>query len=99
VQVVSSAGDCGDVIYSLPALKALGGGALRLHPAPYTTARMTPAAAESLATLLREQPYVADCRFAESPEGVDLDGWRGATAPTSPARRWAWRPTRARSPG
>jgi hypothetical protein len=76
VQVFSSAGDCGDVLYSLPAMKALGGGALRLYPAPYTTARMTPAAAESLATLLREQPYVADCRFAETPEGVDLDAWR-----------------------
>ncbi len=76
MRVFSSAGDCGDVLYSLPAVKALGGGALRLFPAPYTTSRMTPATAESLATLLRCQPYVADCRFAEHPEGTDLDAWR-----------------------
>src|SRR5207244_1074308 len=76
VQVFSSAGDCGDVVYSLPAIQALGGGALRLFPAPYTTIRMTPATAESLASLLRCQPYVTDCSFAESPEGTDLDAWR-----------------------
>jgi hypothetical protein len=76
LQVFSSAGDCSDILYSLPALEALGGGALRLVPAPYTTTRMTPAIAEALAALLRPQPYVADCRFAEAPEGVDLDGWR-----------------------
>ena len=74
--VFSSAGDCGDVIYSLPAVRALGGGALRLFPAPYTSARMTPATAESLATLLRCQPYVTDIAFAESPEGINLDAWR-----------------------
>ncbi|HEX5271548.1 MAG TPA: hypothetical protein VFW33_13720 [Gemmataceae bacterium] len=76
MQVFNSAGDCGDVIYSLPAMKALGGGTLRLYPAPYTTTRMTPTLAESLATLLRQQPYVADCRCAEQPEGIDLDAWR-----------------------
>jgi hypothetical protein len=76
MQVFSSAGDCGDVLYSLPAVQALGGGALRLVPAAYTTARMTSATAESLATLLRCQPYVAGCEFAEWPEGVDLDSWR-----------------------
>ena len=72
MRVFSSAGDCG-VIDSLPAVKALGGGALRLFPAGYTTARMTPALAGSLATLLRGQSYVVDCRFAERPEGVNLD--------------------------
>jgi hypothetical protein len=76
VSVFSSAGDCGDVLYSLPAIKALGGGALRLVPAAYTTTRMTPALAESLAPLLRHQPYITDCRFAEYAEGTDLDTWR-----------------------
>ena len=76
MRVFSSAGDCGDVIYSLPAIQALGGGALWLVPAPYTTNRMTPPLAESLATLVRCQPYIADCRFAEQPEGVNLDTWR-----------------------
>jgi hypothetical protein len=76
MRVFSSAGDCGDVLYALTAVKALGGGALRLFPAGYTTARMTPDRAESLAALLRQQPYVADCRFAERPEGTDLDAWR-----------------------
>jgi hypothetical protein len=76
VRVFSSAGDCGDIIYSLTAVQALGGGSLRLFPAAYTTARMTQATAESLATLLRCQPYIADCRFAEQPEGIDLDAWR-----------------------
>jgi hypothetical protein len=76
VRVFSSAGDCGDVIYCLPAVKALGGGAIRLFPAGYTTARMTPEAAQSLAALLRCQPYVSDCSYAEGPEGTDLDAWR-----------------------
>ena len=76
MRVFSSAGDCGDVIYSLPAIQALGGGALRLFPATYTTGRMTLAVAESLATLLRCQSYIADCRFTEHPEGVSLDAWR-----------------------
>jgi hypothetical protein len=43
MQVFSSAGDCGDVIYSLLAIQARGGGAVRLFPAPYATARMTSA--------------------------------------------------------
>jgi hypothetical protein len=76
VRVFSSAGDCGDVLYCLPAVQALGGGEVRLYPAGYTTTRMTPATAESLATLLRCQPYVTGCAFAEQPEGVDLDLWR-----------------------
>jgi hypothetical protein len=76
VRVFSTAGDCGDVIYALPAVRALGGGAIRLFPADYTTARMTAATAESLAALLRRQPYVAACEFAVRPEGTDLDAWR-----------------------
>ena len=76
VQVFSSAGDAGDVIYSLPAIKTLGGGSLCLFPAAYTTTRMTPTLAGSLATLLHVQPYITDCRFAEHAEGTDLDTWR-----------------------
>jgi hypothetical protein len=50
VRVFSSAGDGGDLIYCLPAAKQLGGGALRLFPAGYTNAPMTPARAASLAS-------------------------------------------------
>jgi hypothetical protein len=76
VRIFSTAGDCGAIIYSLPAVRALGGGAIRLFPAAYTTARMTPALAQSLATLLRCQPYIMSCEFAERPEGTNLDNWR-----------------------
>lgn len=34
VQIFSGAGNLGDVFYSLPAVKTLGGGELRLFPAP-----------------------------------------------------------------
>ena len=76
LRVVSSAGDYGDLVYCLPAAKRLGGGGLRLFPAGYTNARMTPARAESLATLLRCQDYVTGCQYADGPAGTNLDGWR-----------------------
>jgi hypothetical protein len=76
VRVFGSAGDSGDLIYCLPVVKQLGGGRLVLFPAGYTNARMTPARAESLATLLRCQEYITGCEYAEGPAGLNLDGWR-----------------------
>lgn len=57
------AGDAGDIIYSLPTIRALGGGALCLGPVDGTRMKMTPARAEALATLLRIQPYISECKF------------------------------------
>lgn len=57
------AGDYGDIIYSLPTIRALGGGALYLGPVDGTRLKMTPERAEAMATLLRIQPYIAECKF------------------------------------
>lgn len=71
-------GDLGDIIYSLPAVRYLGGGTLLLGPcrsgAQFQTREpMTPERAAILIPLLKEQPYIIDARFASSPDGVDVD--------------------------
>ena len=58
-------GKYGDVLYALPAIRALGGGLLYLVPCPGVGMTMTPAAAESIAPLLRLQPYIDDVRYAD----------------------------------
>jgi hypothetical protein len=59
-------GDLGDIIYCLCALRDLGEPVhLFLTTALYTRARMTPAAADNIAPLLRAQPYISGACFAE----------------------------------
>jgi ADP-heptose:LPS heptosyltransferase len=77
----SHAGDIGDIIYSMPAMRAMGGGSLILHPANYTRQRMTQQVADSLRPLLEAQNYVRAVRFSQIPEGFALDGWREYTFP------------------
>jgi GT2 family glycosyltransferase len=63
-------GKLGDVIYSLPAVRALGGGVLYLNP--NEALGFTEAGARSLFPLLRLQSYIEDVRFWEG-EAVDVD--------------------------
>lgn len=70
--IFTHSGDAGDVIYSLAAVKALGGGMMFLTPAnrhPYPLnsrwARMGGEAdwVDNLAPLVEAQPYVLKCRY------------------------------------
>lgn len=76
-------GDLGDIVYSLPAIRALGGGVLLLDPeggqsSPLvkffdkTRTRLTAASIESLRPVLLQQPYVHDVRPWKG-ETVDYD--------------------------
>lgn len=83
-------GDLGDIIYSLPAIRALGGGVLYLDPTGGETeplvkeplklrthTKLTAAAIDSLKALLLLQDYIADVRYWAG-EAVDhnLDEFR-----------------------
>lgn len=61
-------GDSGDIIYSLPTVRALGGGILYLGPDGYPKMmprqHMTWELYENIAPLLKAQPYVSDCLFS-----------------------------------
>ena len=68
-------GDLGDIIYSLPTIRALGGGILYLDPAggesdPYIRAqcvdgktRLNKQTIDFLSPLLKLQPYITDVRY------------------------------------
>lgn len=56
------AGDIGDIIYSMPVMRAFGGGALLIEAASYTRQRLTPDKWCGLNELLIRQPYVQDVR-------------------------------------
>lgn len=73
------AGDRGDILASLPAIRALGGGVLYIEAAHYTRERLTPDRWFGLDLLLKEQPYIADVRAWEG-ERVDfnLNDWRSS---------------------
>jgi hypothetical protein len=75
------AGDLGDIIYSLPVIRELGGGVLRLRPRGYTDKPMTQERANLLIPLIEKQPYIKgvyfDPRSETLPGEVDLDQFRG----------------------
>jgi glycosyltransferase involved in cell wall biosynthesis len=66
-------GDLGDIIYSLPFIRARGGGGLVLspdfgngaHSNSVVRERMTRQRAEMLIPLLRDQPYITGCEYAD----------------------------------
>jgi glycosyltransferase involved in cell wall biosynthesis len=67
-------GDLGDVIFSLPTVRALGGGILVLGPdaGPHgTREKMTRKRADILLPLLKLQPYIKECGYAEK-AGVNI---------------------------
>ncbi len=74
------AGDIGDVIFSLPTIRALGGGALCLHSEKWTREPMTEEKVRSLRSLLMAQSYIEEVRWLDdvySPEEpVNLNDFR-----------------------
>jgi macrocin-O-methyltransferase TylF-like protien len=77
-KVFSHSGDIEDVIYHLPIIQQSGVGQLILFPNPDAANRLTPERAESLATLLRIQPYLSSVEWKQAPEGLILDPSRNA---------------------
>jgi hypothetical protein len=81
-------GDMGDIIFSLPTIRALGGGILCLDPngghgdpmfiwADKTRTRLTAKSIEAMAPLLLRQPYIKEVRFWKGePVDYDLDQFR-----------------------
>src|SRR5580765_1733925 len=83
-------GDLGDIIFSLPTIRALGGGVLYLDPTGGETeprvkeplklrthTKLTAAAIDSLRPLLLLQEYIADVRFwGGEPVDHNLDEFR-----------------------
>ena len=68
-------GKLGDLIYALPTVRALGGGALYLHPSPELG--FTLQAARSALSLLSRQPFIVDVQIWDGrPVDHDLDCWR-----------------------
>lgn len=71
-------GDLGDIIYSLPAIRGLGGGTLFLGPhkpsPPFLCReRMDKKRAGLIIPLLKEQPYIHDVVFIDRQQKVDHD--------------------------
>lgn len=54
------AGDAGDVLSALPAVRALGGGVIHLEAATYTRVMLTPENWRGLDKILKDQPYIHD---------------------------------------
>lgn len=52
------AGDLGDIIYSLPVIRALGGGELLIEAAHYTRVMLTPDKWYGIDRLIGSQPYI-----------------------------------------
>jgi hypothetical protein len=71
-------GDLGDIIYSLPTIRAVGGGTLYLYHTPGKTSHgMTVEKAESLRSLLMLQPYIKDVVWCpDGHEDHNLNGFR-----------------------
>lgn len=56
------AGDLGDIIYALPAIRAMGGGDLFIESASYTRQKLTKDRWCGIDLLLKEQPYITSVR-------------------------------------
>lgn len=82
-KIFHHSGDAGDVVYSMAAVKELGGGMMFLstdnkypHPMPSRWARTggDPAWVNNLAPLIEHQPYMFGCRFTHgTPFSTDYD--------------------------
>lgn len=70
-------GDIGDLIYSLPAIRAKGGGILYLrHTHGRTVHGMSEDKCERIKPLLLAQPYIKDVIFDNNAPDSSLDGFR-----------------------
>jgi hypothetical protein len=88
VRSFKHSGDLGDVIYSLPAMRALGGGVLYLDPQGGLSSplvkwdgrnctKLNAGVIDSISPLLKLQPYIADVRhWRGEPVDYDLDQFR-----------------------
>lgn len=76
--IFSHSGDAGDLVFALPAIRAMGGGRLVLYPSADTRERMTPAKVESLRRLLERQPFIKSVEYADKPhaQGFSFDQFR-----------------------
>jgi hypothetical protein len=77
-KVFHHSGDWGDIIYGLPAIKALGGGVLFISPQchPKMPPRQTPTngSVAALQPLFHQQPWIWQCRHTRRvPDSTDYD--------------------------
>lgn len=73
----SHSGDVGDIIYSLPTIRACGGGDLVLFNYPGRTAHpMTKEKAARIATLLEYQAYIGKVTWSDGHPDSSLNGFR-----------------------
>ena len=72
------AGDAGDVVFSLPTIRALGGGTLYLNKLPGLVREvMTQAKRDFIAPLLESQPYISSVQmYSGNAVCYDLNYWR-----------------------
>ena len=76
-KILRHSGKLGDIIYSLPTIRALGGGTLLLHENPAIGDRLTSDLRRSIAELLRMQPYITSVEdYQDQMDFVDLDVFR-----------------------
>lgn len=61
--VFTMAGDVGDLVYALPAVRALGGGHLALWPRPYVREPFSPSKVEKVASFFASQSYILTVQF------------------------------------
>lgn len=72
-----TAGDRGDILAALPAVRALGGGIIYIEAVHWTRDYLTPNRWCGIDRILRAQPYVADVReFRGEPIEFNLNDWR-----------------------
>lgn len=69
-------GDLGDLIFSLSAVRDLGGGELWLRPHYRARAPMTPELVAIIAPLCEAQPYVTKCIHKDEMAEINLDAFR-----------------------
>jgi hypothetical protein len=75
--VFNHSGDLGDIIYSLPTIRACGGGELYIYNHPGRTAHgMDLYKFKRIATLLRLQPYITKLEYVDLPPKSNLNGFR-----------------------
>lgn len=71
------AGDAGDIVYSLPVVRYMGGGDFYLQPANYTRVKMVPERVDLFKRLLESQPYINEVKFHYGRStSVDLNFFR-----------------------
>ena len=76
-QRFAHSGDLGDIVYSLPTIRACGGGRLALFDMPGRTAHgMTQERAERIIPLLKAQRYIDDAFFTTDTIDHNINGFR-----------------------